>query len=95
MDWDVFTAEVNADPVIAQRGSGSGFRVLLGWGDEQHLIVVHQGKVTDRHAPGAARFLRRIPVAVAEGIQLFGVSQVQASLFPHPAAQAELERPVA
>lgn len=47
MDWDRFRTEVNADPVIAHRGAGSSFRVLLGWGSDQYLIAVHDGKVTD------------------------------------------------
>ena len=45
MNWEHFKQQVNADPVIAQRGAGSGFRVLIGWGAQQHLITVRDGAV--------------------------------------------------
>jgi len=47
MDWNRFRTEVNSDPVIAHRGAGSNFRMLLGWGSDQYLITVHEGKVAN------------------------------------------------
>ena len=45
MNWDGFSDRVNADPVIAQRGTDSSFRVLLGSGAEERLIIVYAGNV--------------------------------------------------
>ena len=45
MNWDGFIDRVNADPVIAQRGAGSSFRVLLGSGEEERLITVFAGRI--------------------------------------------------
>ena len=46
MDWKQYKEQVNADPVLACQGAGSSFRVLLGWGDVQHLITVHEARIT-------------------------------------------------
>jgi len=46
MDWKRFSEDVNSDAVIAHRGAGSSFRVLLAWGNEHHLITVRDGAVT-------------------------------------------------
>ena len=46
MDWQRFSHDVNCDAVIAHRGAGSSFRVLLAWGTEHHLITVRDGAVT-------------------------------------------------
>ncbi len=40
MHWNRFMKQANADPVLARQGAGSGFRLLLGWGDNQYLISV-------------------------------------------------------
>ena len=45
MNWDGFIDRVNADPIIAQRGADSSFRVLIDSAGEQHLIKVHAGIV--------------------------------------------------
>ncbi len=46
MNWDGFIDRVNADPVIAQRGADSSFRVLIDSAGEKHLIMVHSGIVS-------------------------------------------------
>ncbi len=45
MNWDGFINRVNTDPLIAQRGADSSFRVLIGSGGEERLITVHAGSV--------------------------------------------------
>ena len=45
MDWQRFKQQVNSDAVFARRGAGSSFRVLIGWGEDQHLIAVRDGAV--------------------------------------------------
>ena len=45
MNWDGFLERVNADPVIAQRGADSTFRMLLGSGEEERLITVYGGSI--------------------------------------------------
>ena len=45
LDWQHFKERVKSDPIVVRRGAGSSFRVLLGWGDEQHLITVHDGAI--------------------------------------------------
>lgn len=45
MDWQRFKQQVNRDAVLAVRGAGSGFRVLIGWGADQYLITVREGTV--------------------------------------------------
>ncbi|MGD2139466.1 MAG: hypothetical protein PVH25_03645 [Burkholderiales bacterium] len=45
MDWERFRQEVNSDAVIARRGAGSSFRVLLGWGEERFLITVRDAAI--------------------------------------------------
>ena len=45
MDWQHFKEQVNADPVLACQGAGSSFRLLLGWGDDQYLITVHNAVI--------------------------------------------------
>ncbi len=47
MDWQHFKEQVNADPVLACQGAGSSFRLLLGWGDDQYLITVHEAVITN------------------------------------------------
>jgi hypothetical protein len=46
MDWERFRDQVNADPVLATQGAGSSFRLLLGWGDDQCQVTVHDAIVT-------------------------------------------------
>ncbi len=36
---------MNGDAVIARRGAGSTFRVLLVWGEDQYLITVRDGAI--------------------------------------------------
>lgn len=45
MDWWRFSEDVNSDAVIARRGAGSNFRVLLVWGEDQYLITIRDGAV--------------------------------------------------
>jgi hypothetical protein len=45
VNWDGFIDRVNSDPVIAQRGADSSFRVLLGMGERERLITVYAGRV--------------------------------------------------
>jgi hypothetical protein len=45
MNWDGFIDRVNADPVIAQRGAGSDFRLLLGIGAQERLLTVYAGSI--------------------------------------------------
>ena len=47
MDWKHFMAKANADPVLARQGAGSSFRLLLGWGDDQYLIKVHDAVIVN------------------------------------------------
>ena len=47
MNWTHFKEQVNADPVLAQQGAGSSFRLLLGWGDHQYLITVRDAVVAN------------------------------------------------
>jgi len=45
VDWQQFRQDVNGDAVIARRGAGSSFRMLLGWGEDNHLITVRDGAI--------------------------------------------------
>jgi hypothetical protein len=45
MDWQRFRQDVNGDTLIACRGAGSSFRVLLVWGEDQFLITVGDGVI--------------------------------------------------
>jgi len=45
MDWQRFRDKVNRDALIACRGAGSSFRVLIGWGEDQYVIAVRDGMV--------------------------------------------------
>ena len=45
MNWDDFIERVNADPVLAQRGADSSFRVLIGIGELERLMTVQAGKL--------------------------------------------------
>lgn len=45
MDWQRFNQDVNADVEIAHRGAGSSFRVLLVWGEDNHLITVRDAAI--------------------------------------------------
>ena len=50
MDWHRFQKEANTDPVLAQQGAGSSFRLLLKRGDDEHVIEVREGGVARVHA---------------------------------------------
>ena len=45
MDLKRYQQRVNADPVLARQGAGSSFRVLIGWGNDQYLITVHDASI--------------------------------------------------
>ena len=45
LNWERFRQQVNSDAVFARRSAGSNFRVLLGWGEEQYLVTVRDGRV--------------------------------------------------
>ena len=47
MDWQAFREKVNSDPVLSHRGTGSTFRLLLGWGNDQYVIAVQDGRIAD------------------------------------------------
>ena len=52
MDWNAFAGRVNADRLVARQGAGSSFELLLKWGDEEHLLRVHEGRLEElRHGP--------------------------------------------
>lgn len=45
LNWERFRQQVNADAVFARRSAGSNFRVLIGWGENQHLVTIRDGSV--------------------------------------------------
>jgi len=47
MDWNQFRERVNADRMVARHGAGASFRLLLRWGDEDHLLQVHDGRLAE------------------------------------------------
>ena len=47
MDWDLFVRRVNEDRLVARHGAGSSFRLLLGWGDDDHLLRVDDGRLAE------------------------------------------------
>lgn len=47
MDWDLFIRRVNEDRLVARHGAGSSFRLLLAWGDEDHLLRVDDGRLAE------------------------------------------------
>lgn len=47
MNWKHFMEQANSDPVLARQGAGSSFRLLLGCGDKQYLVTVHDAVVAD------------------------------------------------
>ena len=51
MDWKDFAERVNADPLVARQGAGSSFRLLLRWGEKDHLLEVRDGRLAE-HRPG-------------------------------------------
>jgi hypothetical protein len=47
MDWKLFMQRVNEDRLVARHGAGSSFNLLLRWGDEDHLLQVHDGRLAE------------------------------------------------
>lgn len=45
MDWKHLMKQANSDPLLARQGAGSSFRLLIGWGDDQYLITVHDAVI--------------------------------------------------
>ena len=52
MDRDLCVRRVNEDRLVARHGAGSSFRLLLGWGDDDLLLRVDDGRLAEhRHCP--------------------------------------------
>ncbi len=45
VNWERFRQQVNSDAVFVRRSAGSNFRVLIGWGENQHLVTIREGIV--------------------------------------------------
>jgi hypothetical protein len=82
MDWQHFKQRVNADAVLRHRGAGSSFRLLLGRGDDQHLVTVRDGAIDSIQAgPFVMPQCDFALTGSAEAWRRFAASQ------PHPGDQ--------
>ena len=58
-------------------------------------MLAHQSEVGDRQHARTVVVAAEVAIAVAEGVELLDVAELEPGLLAHPAAQAELERAVA
>ena len=72
-----------AVPVAPQRIGRFGF-----------AAGAREGKITHRHHPWSLTRFHQMPPAIAEGVELLGVIEIQISLLAHPGPQAALQRAV-
>jgi len=59
------------------------------------LAFPGQGQVADGDDPGAAGPFARVPVSVAEGVELLDIAKPETGLLGDPGPQTALQRPVA
>lgn len=51
MDWTGFQQRAGSDALLARHAAGASFRLLLRWGTEERLLLVHEGRI-ESMAPG-------------------------------------------